>query len=347
MEFLDNVSEEIYGALTDFYKSGNYEYLVQAIELNGIKADGIYSQKIRMDKQIAEGKKLVLYGLGHDANKYLMEEKEHKNTIGYHYITWFSDIDWYKYCDKNVKEFDGHKVMTLEELMKTDGDFIFYITSSSCMLDIAKDLVNHGVNINNIFQYNFYDTRVYDDKQYIDSFIEAKEEDIVIDAGAYTCDFTERFIKWNKGEYKEIIAFEPDYRNYIIALKNAKKMQNVKVINAAVGEESMKMLFEADKGASSVLSDTGESEVDVMAIDDMGLENVSYIKLDVEGFELEALKGARNTIKKFKPRLAICLYHKKADIIKIPEFIEELGLDYKFYVRIYSNTYLEIVLYCI
>ena len=45
--------------------------------------------------------------------------------------------------------------------------------------------------------------------------------------------------------------------------------------------------------------------------------------------------------------MAICLYHKINDIIDIPKFIEELDLGYKYYLRIYSNTYLEIVLYCI
>ena len=74
---------------------------------------------------------------------------------------------------------------------------------------------------------------------------------------------------------------------------------------------------------------------------------MSFIKLDVEGFELLTLKGAKECIKKYHPRMAIALYHKKEDIIEIPQYIMELSNDYKFYLRIYSNEWFEIVLYAI
>jgi len=76
-------------------------------------------------------------------------------------------------------------------------------------------------------------------------------------------------------------------------------------------------------------------------------EPVTYIKMDIEGAELNALKGAANTIKKNKPRLAICVYHKPEDILEIPVFLSELVPSYQFYLRHHSQYYIETVLYAV
>ena len=82
-------------------------------------------------------------------------------------------------------------------------------------------------------------------------------------------------------------------------------------------------------------------------MDDLIKERVTFIKMDIEGAELEALKGARNIITKYRPKLAICLYHKPEDIITIPKYIKSLLPEYKLYVRHYSNNTGEFVLYAV
>ncbi|MNC55831.1 hypothetical protein D3C75_1053850 [compost metagenome] len=76
-------------------------------------------------------------------------------------------------------------------------------------------------------------------------------------------------------------------------------------------------------------------------------QRASFIKMDIEGAEMEALQGAQNTIVKHRPRLAICIYHKPEDILEIPLYLKSLVPDYKFYIRHYSNYTIETVLYAI
>jgi hypothetical protein len=77
----------------------------------------------------------------------------------------------------------------------------------------------------------------------------------------------------------------------------------------------------------------GVISIQVKTIDNLNLEKVTFIKMDVEGAELNALKGAEKTILKDKPKLAICIYHSNEDMVCIAEYIHNLAPEYKLYVR--------------
>ncbi len=74
-------------------------------------------------------------------------------------------------------------------------------------------------------------------------------------------------------------------------------------------------------------------------------EKVTFIKMDVEGSELGALKGAEKTIRINKPRLAICIYHKKMDLLEIASYLLKVVPEYNFYIRQYWSNMWETVLY--
>jgi FkbM family methyltransferase len=82
-------------------------------------------------------------------------------------------------------------------------------------------------------------------------------------------------------------------------------------------------------------------------VEERGIDTVGFIKLDIEGAEMEALKGAMKTIKRDKPYLAICIYHKKEHLIEVPEILKNLNRDYTFKIGFYSPTFIDTVLYAI
>ena len=70
-----------------------------------------------------------------------------------------------------------------------------------------------------------------------------------------------------------------------------------------------------------------------------------YIKVDIEGYEHEFIEGARKTIQKYKPKIAICVYHQESDFYSIPKKIFELNQNYQIFFRHYSYGFTESVMY--
>ena len=115
-------------------------------------------------------------------------------------------------------------------------------------------------------------------------------------------------------------------------------------------DETARLSFQSGLRGASYIDDANSSDdyIDVIQIDSlMNKEEVTFIKMDIEGAELKALKGAKNIILRDKPKLAISIYHKPEDIVEIPLFIKELVPEYKLYIRHYSNDSIETVLYAV
>ena len=102
--------------------------------------------------------------------------------------------------------------------------------------------------------------------------------------------------------------------------------------------------FMSQDGEGSLICEEGTEKIDICKIDTEA-SDATFIKMDIEGAELKALMGAKETIVKNKPKLAISIYHKPEDIIEIPKYLKTLVPEYKFYLRQYTMSYLECVLY--
>lgn len=172
------------------------------------------------------------------------------------------------------------------------------------------------------------------------------QEEIFVDAGAFDGDTVDEFLRRTNGKYKYIYAFEPDSVNYA-RLKQKSYSDNVIVYNGGLYDKTQQFGFVANKGGSSKIDMEGDDLVDVYSFDKLDLpdSNVTFVKMDIEGSELKALHGMKNTIQKNKPKLAICIYHKLEDLWDIPKYIKSLVPEYKLYIRNYTTYLDEIVLY--
>lgn len=168
-----------------------------------------------------------------------------------------------------------------------------------------------------------------------------------VDCGAYVGDTIETFIKYTKNEYSKIIAFEPDSDNFGILKRtvDCNAFHDVYVYNAATGNGNGKIRFNNMSTMGSYISDKGTESVDIIKLDDFVKAPVSIIKMDIEGAELDTLKGAKNIIETYKPKLAICVYHRWDDIFNIPIYLHSLVPEYKFKIRHHSRDMHDIVLY--
>lgn len=172
-----------------------------------------------------------------------------------------------------------------------------------------------------------------------------EEDEVFIDAGAFTGDTTEEFLKVINHKYKSIYCFEPDENNYYQLQEKFKDYDSIKTYPNGVYNENITLHFNGGNGVSCYISEEGIEEIQTIFLDDFIKEKVTFIKMDIEGSELAALQGAKNLIKKYKPKLAICVYHKSEDLWKIPLYIKKLVPEYKLYLRTYTNYFMDTVCY--
>jgi len=182
------------------------------------------------------------------------------------------------------------------------------------------------------------------------TIVEPKLGDIVFDIGAYVGDTALWFSK-ALGPQGRVYAFEPEPSNFekLKANLERNKVTNAIPLQLALSENEGEMQIASGAGSSAITETAGGAPVKVTTVDKFveanKLPQVDFIKMDVEGHELKVLAGARETIKTFKPSLALSAYHRGDDLIKLPKFLLELNPGYKFYLRHCSPNWPETVLY--
>lgn len=172
-------------------------------------------------------------------------------------------------------------------------------------------------------------------------------QEIYVDAGAFTGDTVNEFVRAVQGEYQHIYAFEPIPAHYEKLLKNTENFANISCIHAGIGNESKKVTF-ASNGQSSRPDESGQEIVQIDTLDNF-LQNVkvTFIKMDVEGMEEAALLGAKDLIAANHPKLAICLDHSNKDIVLLPQLIRQLNPSYQLYCRQYGPSVCDMVCYAV
>lgn len=248
-----------------------------------------------------------------------------------------------RFCDtyKAGEVVDGRKVLSVDEVVQEYGDYLVIVGTDHYGEEVYGSLIEKGFDDKNILPAKYSLPIGMRGNQYFDVF-KPQEEEIFIDAGSFNGYTSLDFLQWANKHCKKIYALEPlnDMYHAICEMHIPK----TEVLNYAAWNKKEKLHFVENSAGSSV-DINGGVEVQGMDIDSTVKGKITFIKMDIEGSELKALEGARNTILNYHPRLAISIYHKPMDIIEIPAYILELVPDYKFYVRHYTSTMCETVLY--
>lgn len=352
MKELMDTARTIYGQLQDevskfmfenrilYMLTGDYRYISRIILF--------LPQRQELDKAVEKCRQhideVVIWGTGND----LLILTELYPDLGFQYL-----------CDKNKekqeKGWRGIPVMSPEELVKKKDKVYVAINTSGFHEEILEYLLENGFSSDRIINLGVITDSLYK-SQYFDKDIlnPLQEEGVFIDGGCYDCHTDQEFIKWCRGRYEKIYAFEPDEENYEKCLEKCRKEQikNIEIYRKGLWDSETELSFQANMGQGSRIGEGACAEnivkVSTAAIDSIAAQDrVTFIKLDVEGAELKALQGAEKTIRRDRPRLAICIYHKPEDIVEIPAYILSLHSDYKLYIRHYQMSPNETILYAI
>lgn len=182
--------------------------------------------------------------------------------------------------------------------------------------------------------------------------ISLNKKELYVDCGAYNGDSIKNFVSRTEGSFEKIVALEPDPCNFQELLKCLSLYSDeirAKIIArpVAIGSKRGKINFNATGTVESTMGE-GNYFVDCIPLDEiLNNSDPTYIKMDIEGAELEALFGAKNIISKSLPVLAMSLYHKQEHLWQIPLLIKSISSQYQLFLRRYSDACWELVCYAV
>ena len=173
------------------------------------------------------------------------------------------------------------------------------------------------------------------EREEIFSVMGVTDGEVFADMGAYDGD-TLRELEDIAGGFKHAIAIEPDRRNFRKLSAFAEDRENITLVNKAVSSGPALLRFNDKAGRNSAFDESGRAEVMADSPDNIFADtrdDVTYVKMDVEGAEADALMGMANTMRARRPKLCICAYHKRGDLWDLPLLINSLEPHYAIYIR--------------
>ena len=182
--------------------------------------------------------------------------------------------------------------------------------------------------------------------------------EIIVDVGAFVGDTTEEYVRHGAyGNNMKIYAFEPfeeAQRKLITRVVRLKKEWPLKdddivVVSAGVGAETGTLSFSANALNMLTPHELGDYKVPIYKLDDYFTEKSPFtlLKADVEGGEMDVLRGAEAMVRQHKPKLALSIYHSPQDFFRIAECVKRFVPEYRMYVRNHSYDHTDTVLYCV
>jgi FkbM family methyltransferase len=188
---------------------------------------------------------------------------------------------------------------------------------------------------------------------FADDLFSLSDHEVLIDCGAYDGDTIREFTQRRGSSFAAIRAYEPDEANFsrlqdFLAHLDPPISRKVTVRKFAVGAEFGSVGFVSEGSIASRVDIDSTVQVACVTLDgDLADIRPTYIKMDVEGSEMDALRGAAKTIHESRPILAICVYHKPEDLREVPLLINSLSDDYRYFLRSHDEEGWELVCYAV
>jgi FkbM family methyltransferase len=208
-------------------------------------------------------------------------------------------------------------------------------------LETFDAIINFRLTANLDYLAGFKDRQ---SEQYFEDFLGlSRDAESFVDVGGFDGENTSDFISRCPG-FAAVHIFEPDPQNIQRIIDKLPPDNRIRLHTHGLGDVAGSFRFNSS-GSVSSFSDDGEIIVNVRPLDDCSVDGVSFLKMDIEGGELAALRGARKTIAKWQPRIAVCVYHQPDDFWTIPEEILSIHDDYRLYLRHYTEGVVETVMF--
>lgn len=172
-----------------------------------------------------------------------------------------------------------------------------------------------------------YLENIYTPNQYFPpDLIVLDNNESFVDCGAYIGDTYLRFSSLVNRKYNHYYGFEPQPDSFQTLRNICEDDKRNTLFQCGASDKNGRVGFVSENvtGQAAIVDERGDSFIDIVRMDSLISGRVSYIKMDIEGSELDALRGAESLMLTYRPRLAICIYHKVDDILEIPKYVINL-----------------------
>ena len=187
-----------------------------------------------------------------------------------------------------------------------------------------------------------------------DDLVKPLDSEVFVDCGAFNGDSARNFLAHRNDRFGRIFAIEPDPDNRADLQAWAGSLDKsigsrITALPYGVSDRDERISFQATNTmGSSFLAGEGNSSIECRKLDTLfAAESPTYVKMDVEGVEAQALAGGAEVIRSKHPVLAICLYHRCDDLWQLPSLIHSIYPDYRLFLRRYAEDCWEIVCYAV
>lgn len=183
--------------------------------------------------------------------------------------------------------------------------------------------------------------------------IRRRADEFFVDVGAYDGDTIRMFLSHQGTEFDRVLALEPDTENYkrlaaYVSSAPAHLSGRIQARPLAASNRAGRLRFNNGEGLAASLNEAGSTEVECARLDDLlqGL-HPTYIKMDIEGAELDAIEGSTRILTVDRPVLAVCVYHTQDHLWKVPVAVRKLQATYRFFLRPHMQECWDTVCYAV